>query len=68
MFGRSLTAVLAITLAINGSQARQPARGPSEHRSHYAAGSEPIDTSNYRFLTDKTKRMLYSLNHRLDLH
>jgi hypothetical protein len=59
MFGRSLTAVLAIALAINGGQARQPARDPSRHHTHHA-GSGPIDTSNYRFLTDKTKRMLCS--------
>jgi carboxypeptidase D len=49
MFGRSITAVLAIALLVNGSEARQSAQ------SHEAK----IDTSNYRFLTNKTKCMLY---------
>ncbi|KAJ6124148.1 hypothetical protein N7471_011465 [Penicillium samsonianum] len=55
MFGRSITAVLAIALLINGGQARKPTRGHSTHYTHHTRGSEPIDTSNYRFLTSKTK-------------
>lgn len=57
MFGRSISAVLAIALLINGNEARQPTRGPSTRPTQQ---SEPIDPSNYRFLTNETKCMLYS--------
>lgn len=60
MFGRSITAVLTIALLINGGEAKQPIRRPYTHSSHHTRGSEPIDTSNYRFLTNKTKCLLYS--------
>ncbi|KAI1834031.1 hypothetical protein DTO006G1_7718 [Penicillium roqueforti] len=52
MFGRSISAVLAIALLINGNEARQPTRGPSTRPTQQ---SEPIDPSNYRFLTNETK-------------
>ncbi|CAG8104728.1 unnamed protein product [Penicillium salamii] len=59
MFGRSLTAaLLAATLCLGGGEARRLAsRGlPTRtQRTHHAHGSEPLDTSNYRFLTNKTK-------------
>ncbi|CAI7672312.1 unnamed protein product [Penicillium bialowiezense] len=57
MFGQSLTAaLLAAALLINGSDARRlTPRVPSAPRSHHAHRSEPIDTSSYRFLTNKTK-------------
>jgi hypothetical protein len=62
MFGGSITAaVLAAVLLINGSQAKRPSRGPSTHHARHARGSESIDTSNYRFLTNKTKCLLYSI-------
>lgn len=61
MFGRSITAVLTLALLINGGEAKQPIRRPSTHSSHHTRGSKPIDTSNYRFLTNKTKCLLYSI-------
>lgn len=63
MFGRSLTAaLLTATLFLGGGEARQlAARGsPRPQRTLHGHGSEPLDTSNYRFLTNKTKRMLNS--------
>ncbi|CAG7974589.1 unnamed protein product [Penicillium salamii] len=58
MFGRSLTAaLLTATLFLGGGEARQlAARGsPRPQRTLHGHGSEPLDTSNYRFLTNKTK-------------
>jgi carboxypeptidase D len=61
MFGRSIAAVLAIALLINGGQAKQPNRGRSKHHTRHAR-PEPVDTSNYRFLTNETKCMLHSVD------
>ena len=61
MFGQSITAaVLTIALLANGGKAKQLTRRPSTHFTHHTRSSEPIDTSNYRFLTNKTKCVLYS--------
>ncbi|CAG8935710.1 unnamed protein product [Penicillium salamii] len=57
MFGRSLTAaLLTATLFLGGEARRLAARGsPRPQRTLHGQGSEPLDTSNYRFLTNKTK-------------
>ncbi|CAG7920545.1 unnamed protein product [Penicillium olsonii] len=59
MFVRSITATLLATslLLCGGEAKRLAARGPSTrtHRAQHTLASEPVDTSNYRFLTNKTK-------------
>lgn len=67
MFKKCLTGVLAVLLLINGGEASRLgraslSRGPSTHYARHVPAPEHLNTSDYRFLTNKTKRIQYILS------